>query len=339
MFLILILFTLIDLSAFFSFPLAIMLQADDKTEFKPGFMASFLDFLKTGKKQPGGPGSGLQGLSPVGEAQSTDTISLKGGIRPLSPPPPPPLAPPPAFGEGEGEEGLALGNCPSPCKRLDEELKRNLETLPSFSSDEEDSVSKNQDLQKSISSAISALYDTPHSLVAAIAVAPPLRTPSLSSPQVRPVSPSMPVTPPAQAQTYVGHMEVEGNERTHTQLLTHNDTQPHIESQEQNQPKAMDREEREEEEEEEEEMEDEQREEESVERRLVEEEDEEERDHDFAMLDAPKVEGDQHFSVCPSFWSFSLAFFLNILIFDFLSYLQTPHLGLPLTQRHPPLHP
>ncbi|XP_067089686.1 proline-rich protein 12 [Osmerus mordax] len=264
-------------------------SADDKTEFKPGFMASFLDFLKTGKKQPGGPGSGLQGLSPVGEAQSTDTISLKGGIRPLSPPPPPPLAPPPAFGEGEGEGGLALGNCPSPCKRLDEELKRNLETLPSFSSDEEDSVSKNQDLQKSISSAISALYDTPHSLVAAIAVAPPLRTPSPSSPQVRPVSPSMPVTPTAQAQTYVGHMEVEGNERTHTQLLTHNDTQPHIESPEQNQPKAMDREEREEEEDEEE-MEDEQREEESVERRLVEEEDEEERDHDFAMLDAPKVE-------------------------------------------------
>ncbi|KAK2510739.1 hypothetical protein Q9966_016827, partial [Columba livia] len=51
--------------------------------------------------------------------------------------------------------------CPSPCKRLDEELKRNLETLPSFSSDEEDSVGKNQDLQDSICSAISALYDPP----------------------------------------------------------------------------------------------------------------------------------------------------------------------------------
>lgn len=59
----------------------------------------------------------------------------------------------------EGDPAGLVMSCTSPCKRLDEELKRNLETLPSFSSDEEDSVSKNQDLQKSISSAISALYD------------------------------------------------------------------------------------------------------------------------------------------------------------------------------------
>ena len=86
--------------------------------------------------------------------------------------PQPPTAPtvphpPPASAFGLGgaleaaeSEGLGLG-CPSPCKRLDEELKRNLETLPSFSSDEEDSVAKNRDLQESISSAISALDDPP----------------------------------------------------------------------------------------------------------------------------------------------------------------------------------
>nr|XP_029485633.1 proline-rich protein 12-like isoform X1 [Oncorhynchus nerka] len=120
------------------------------SESKAGFMASFMDFLKSGKRP--------QGLEmPMGmESGHGDTSPLKcGGLCPLSPVPPP-------FGEGEGNGGLALVGCPSPCKRtLDDELKRNLETLPSFSSDEEDSVGKNQDLQKSISSAISALYDTP----------------------------------------------------------------------------------------------------------------------------------------------------------------------------------
>uniref|UniRef100_A0A3B4XLT7 Proline rich 12 n=1 Tax=Seriola lalandi dorsalis TaxID=1841481 RepID=A0A3B4XLT7_SERLL len=160
--------------------------ADDKAfDFKPGFMASFLDFLKTGKKQ-----SGLD-QGPDGDEQEplNPCSSLKGGITPLSPPPPPlpqtpPLQAPGSFGEGgQGEgEDLALSSCPSPCKPLDDELKRNLETLPSFSSDEEDSVSKNQDLQKSISSAISALYDTPHSLAAAMASAMVKAPPTLSPP-------------------------------------------------------------------------------------------------------------------------------------------------------------
>lgn len=48
----------------------------------------------------------------------------------------------------------------SPTKKADEELKKNLETLPSFSSDEDDSVGGNHDLQKSISTALSALDDT-----------------------------------------------------------------------------------------------------------------------------------------------------------------------------------
>ncbi|MEQ2284719.1 hypothetical protein AMECASPLE_024403 [Ameca splendens] len=164
-------------------------------------MASFLDFLKTGKKE-----SDLTLGHDEGEQEAFDACSsLKGGIRPLSSPPPslPPTSPQPppeTFNEdGQGEApDLALSGCPSPCKPLDEELKRNLETLPSFSSDEEDSVSKNQDLQKSISSAISALYDTPHSLAAVMASAM-IKTQASHSPptpQEPSLSPPLPAIPP-----------------------------------------------------------------------------------------------------------------------------------------------
>uniref|UniRef100_G3NM21 Proline rich 12b n=1 Tax=Gasterosteus aculeatus TaxID=69293 RepID=G3NM21_GASAC len=176
-------------------------QADEKAfDFKPGFMASFLDFLKTGKKQ-----SGFEMGHDGGEQDSLNPCSsMKGGIRPLSPPPPPlpptpPQRPPQTFGEGgQGDSGdLALSSCPSPCKPLDEELKGNLETLPSFSSDEEDSVGKNQDLQESISSAISALYDTPHSLAAAVASAMAKALPNLSPsiPHEPPLTPPVPAMP------------------------------------------------------------------------------------------------------------------------------------------------
>lgn len=149
-------------------------------------MASFLDFLKTGKRPPG------LDISPGMEPDNGETSPCKsGGLRPLSPAPPPP-PPPPPFGDGEGNGGLALGNCPSP-KRLEDELKRNLETLPSFSSDEEDSVGKNQDLQKSISSAISALYDTPQ---LASTLQPPMPPPP---PQPQPCQ--SPLTPTLQPPT------------------------------------------------------------------------------------------------------------------------------------------
>ncbi|KAM9780451.1 proline-rich protein 12 [Neosynchiropus ocellatus] len=171
-------------------------SADDKSfDFKPGFMASFLDFLKTGKKPPD-----LELGPDADEQEALDACSsLKGGIRPLSPPAMPPTSPQQQSGsfseDGEGEgANLALSNCPSPCKPLDEELKRNLETLPSFSSDEEDSVSKNQDLQKSISSAISALYDTPHSLAAAMASALAKAPPSPEEPPL--CTPPPPAVPP-----------------------------------------------------------------------------------------------------------------------------------------------
>ncbi|XP_069764461.1 proline-rich protein 12-like isoform X2 [Narcine bancroftii] len=116
---------------------------EKQPEMKSGFMASFLDFLKSGKRQqlPATTSSPQKG-------RSSSVINQ------------PPQAP---FGLAQSmldaSESDSLMSCTSPCKRFDDDLKKNLETLPSFSSDEEDSVSKNQDLQKSITSAISALYD------------------------------------------------------------------------------------------------------------------------------------------------------------------------------------
>ncbi|XP_061702747.1 proline-rich protein 12 isoform X2 [Syngnathoides biaculeatus] len=173
-------------------------------DFKPAFMSSFLDFLKTGKKQ-----SGLELVDDGSEQEAMDTCSsLKGGIRPITPTPP--LSPtqpqqlPGTFSEereGKGAD-LGLSSCPSPCKPFDDELKGNLEALPSFSSDEEDSVSKNQDLQKSISSAISALYDTPHSLAGAMAsamvnVPSSLSPPNTQDPPLSPLPPAMPLLVPS----------------------------------------------------------------------------------------------------------------------------------------------
>ncbi|XP_023375935.1 proline-rich protein 12 [Pteropus vampyrus] len=138
---------------------------EKQPEMKSGFMASFLDFLKSGKRHPPLYQAGL--TPPLSPPKSVPPSVPARGLQPQPPtaatvPHPPPTG---AFGlggalEAAESEGLGLG-CPSPCKRLDEELKRNLETLPSFSSDEEDSVAKNRDLQESISSAISALDDPP----------------------------------------------------------------------------------------------------------------------------------------------------------------------------------
>ncbi|XP_061605197.1 proline-rich protein 12 isoform X1 [Phyllopteryx taeniolatus] len=185
-------------------------SVDEKAfDFKPGFMSSFLDFLKTGKKQ-----SGLELVDDGSEQEAMDTCSsLKGGIRPITPTPP--LSPtqpqqlPGTFSQEREGEGT-LSSCPSPCKPLDDELKGNLEALPSFSSDEEDSVSKNQDLQKSISSAISALYDTPHSLAAAMASAMVNVPSSLSppTPQEPPLSPLPPAMPPLVPSTTMANGKV-----------------------------------------------------------------------------------------------------------------------------------
>uniref|UniRef100_A0A3Q0SLR0 Proline rich 12 n=1 Tax=Amphilophus citrinellus TaxID=61819 RepID=A0A3Q0SLR0_AMPCI len=183
-----------------------MMGEGKDSESKAGFVASFLDFLKTGKRHPG------LDISPGMEPDNGEASPCKsGGLRSLSPAPPPP-PPPPPFGDGEGNGGLALGNCPSP-KRLEDELKRNLETLPSFSSDEEDSVGKNQDLQKSISSAISALYDTPQ---LTSNIQPPLPPPppqSQNQLSQAPLTPTMqPPTLSPQPAMHTPHAQPQSNE-------------------------------------------------------------------------------------------------------------------------------
>ncbi|XP_056399800.1 proline-rich protein 12 isoform X2 [Hyla sarda] len=120
---------------------------EKQPEIKSGFMASFLDFLKSGKRQqlPTANTSPSKNRPPSAQQASQGSFGMASQMLSGS--------------LDSAESDSLVMSCTSPCKRLDDELKRNLETLPSFSSDEEDSVSKNQDLQKSISSAISALYD------------------------------------------------------------------------------------------------------------------------------------------------------------------------------------
>lgn len=180
---------------------------DDKESEKTGFVASFLDFLKSGKRP-----SGMSTGSADSGGNEDSSPGKSGGIRPLSPQPPPPpaAAAVSGYGDGESDGGLSLGGCPSPCKRLDEELKRNLETLPSFSSDEEDSVGKNQDLQKSISSAISALYDTPQITSMQPSSLPPPPPP----PPPEPLTPTQ--QPPALSPQPPMHTNLPSHAHTHS---------------------------------------------------------------------------------------------------------------------------
>lgn len=120
---------------------------EKQPEVKTGFIGSFLDFLKSGPKQQYSP-------SP------TRTISRPRKPSSSSKPPTcplpslhskPQLPPGPSMSQ-EGHGGSAQQH-----KRLDDDLHKNLETLPSFSSDEEENTGKNQALRNSISSALSAL--------------------------------------------------------------------------------------------------------------------------------------------------------------------------------------
>ncbi|KAG7482662.1 hypothetical protein JOB18_027493 [Solea senegalensis] len=119
---------------------------EKQPEVKTGFMGSFLDFIKSGPKQQYSP-------SP------TRTINRpKKLISPSRPPPCPLPSLPPKLQTLPGP--LISQECPgvsSQHKRLDEDLQKNLETLPTFSSDEEENTGKNQALRNSISSALSAL--------------------------------------------------------------------------------------------------------------------------------------------------------------------------------------
>lgn len=116
---------------------------EKQPEVKTGFIGSFLDFLKSGPKQQ-------FSSPPVRSPNRTRKSSVpKRPFNQLSVPPKPMPPSTPVVSPDI--------NTVSSSKRLDEELQKNLETLPSFSSDEDESVSKNQDLQKSISSALSSL--------------------------------------------------------------------------------------------------------------------------------------------------------------------------------------
>uniref|UniRef100_A0A4W3JW89 Glutamine and serine rich 1 n=1 Tax=Callorhinchus milii TaxID=7868 RepID=A0A4W3JW89_CALMI len=118
---------------------------EKQPEVKSGFIASFLDFLKSGPKQQ----------FPAPSVRMAHR-SRRPSTNAMFPPHPPPSVPQQSASPAliPAESGSA-----SPCKRLDDDLKKNLEALPSFSSDEEDSVGRNHDLQKSISSALSVLDD------------------------------------------------------------------------------------------------------------------------------------------------------------------------------------
>ncbi|XP_074004621.1 glutamine and serine-rich protein 1 isoform X3 [Numenius arquata] len=119
---------------------------EKQPEVKTGFIASFLDFLKSGPRQQfSAPAVRMPNRTRRPVTQIVRAPCLQSSAKPQ------PAAAAPVAAEVSGE---------SPTKKVDEELKKNLETLPSFSSDEDDSVGGNHDLQKSISTALSALDDT-----------------------------------------------------------------------------------------------------------------------------------------------------------------------------------
>ncbi|KGL99374.1 Glutamine and serine-rich protein 1 [Charadrius vociferus] len=121
---------------------------EKQPEVKTGFIASFLDFLKSGPRQQfSAPAVRMPNRTRRPVTQMVRTPCLQSSAKPQ----PAVAAVAPVAAEVSGE---------SPTKKVDEELKKNLETLPSFSSDEDDSVGGNHDLQKSISTALSALDDT-----------------------------------------------------------------------------------------------------------------------------------------------------------------------------------
>ncbi|XP_072551073.1 glutamine and serine-rich protein 1 isoform X2 [Salminus brasiliensis] len=116
---------------------------EKQPEVKTGFIGSFLDFLKSGPKQ--------HFSSPP--IRSPNRTRKPSASKRLSNP----LCVPPKLLPQSTQLVSPDIHTVSSTKRLDEDLQKNLETLPSFSSDEDESVGKNQDLQKSISSALSSL--------------------------------------------------------------------------------------------------------------------------------------------------------------------------------------
>lgn len=122
---------------------------EKQPEVKTGFIGSFLDFIKSGPKQ---------------QYSASPTRTISRPRKPCTAPKPPPCtlpSLPPKLQTLPGplipQDSQAVS---SQQKRLDEDLQKNLETLPSFSSDEEENTGKNQALRNSISSALSALDES-----------------------------------------------------------------------------------------------------------------------------------------------------------------------------------
>ncbi|XP_051579785.1 glutamine and serine-rich protein 1-like isoform X1 [Myxocyprinus asiaticus] len=116
---------------------------EKQPEVKTGFLGSFLDFLKSGPRQQ---------LSSPPIRSPSRSRKPSASKRPPNPSLIPLKSQPPSTPLISPDPHSVIST-----KRHDEDLQRNLETLPSFSSDEDDSVGKNQDLQKSITSALSSL--------------------------------------------------------------------------------------------------------------------------------------------------------------------------------------
>lgn len=119
---------------------------EKQPEVKTGFIGSFLDFIKSGPKQQYSPSPTRTISRPrkacVSSKPPACTLpTLPSNLQTLVPP------------ESPGASARQ--------KRLDDDLQKNLETLPSFSSDEEENTGKNQALRNSISSVLSALDETP----------------------------------------------------------------------------------------------------------------------------------------------------------------------------------
>lgn len=119
---------------------------EKQPEVKTGFIGSFLDFIKSGPKQHYSPNPTRTVSRPRKPCASSKPPLC---ALPALPARLPTLTGPLIPQEGHGGS--------SQQKRLEEDLQKNLETLPSFSSDEEDNTGKNQALRNSISSALSSL--------------------------------------------------------------------------------------------------------------------------------------------------------------------------------------
>lgn len=120
---------------------------EKQPEVKTGFIGSFLDFIKSGPKQQYSPNPARTISRPRKPSTSSKLCALPALPLKVQTVPRPFLP----------QETLAVN---PQQKRLDEDLQKNLETLPSFSSDEEESTGKNQALRNSISSALSALDES-----------------------------------------------------------------------------------------------------------------------------------------------------------------------------------